>query len=135
LLGGRNRIAQDLRQQHTRRSENVFPAYTDQRICRQRVLRRLFADVILGSNWSFVAHRGAPQCDVCRSFAAARLPISRHRRSATRAGFVSPSISSVQLSLSSTRPPPCGSAAARLARVRTRAPALTGAMKRTLSKP
>src|SRR2546429_456827 len=57
VLGGRDGIAQHLCEQQTCRIENVLPAHAHQRIGRQRVMRRLFADVILGSNWSIVGHR------------------------------------------------------------------------------
>ena len=50
LLGGRDLIAQNLPEQQTCRIENVLPAHADQRIRRQRVLRRLLADIIVDGN-------------------------------------------------------------------------------------
>src|SRR5690606_31952050 len=55
--------------------------------------------------------------------------------SAIRAGFSAPSISTVTSCLSSQRPPPLSSADNSLKRPRTREPDITGARKRSLSKP
>ena len=51
------------------------------------------------------------------------------------AGFASPSISMVFCIVISTRPGAFSSTATSTTRLRTRAPAFTGAMKRTLSRP
>jgi hypothetical protein len=56
LLRGRDGIAQNLPEQQTRGIENVLPAHADQRIGRQSVLRRLFADITVGGDWDFVCH-------------------------------------------------------------------------------
>src|SRR5262245_39855650 len=66
---------------------------------------------------------------------ASRLPINMQSSSAISAGFGSFSISSVLATLSSRRPALCGSVEVSVARSRTRAPDLTGAMNRTLSSP
>jgi hypothetical protein len=62
-------------------------------------------------------------------------PTSTTSVSAIRAGLGSPSISMVLISLTSLRPPPWSLTSASLMCVRKRDPALTGARKRTLSRP
>src|SRR5262249_19315229 len=62
-------------------------------------------------------------------------PIIRQSNSATSAGLASPSMSTVHSVFTRIRLCPCRSAETIESRPRTRAPALTGAMKRTLSKP
>jgi hypothetical protein len=50
LLGGGDGMAQNLPEQQTCGIENVLPAHADQRIGRQGVLSRLFANVTVGAN-------------------------------------------------------------------------------------
>ena len=64
-----------------------------------------------------------------------RLDISSASVSAIKAGFSEPSTSSVFWVFMMTCPPSFGSTPARVTRSRTRAPAGTGARKRTLSIP
>ena len=57
LLGGRGRMAQHLAEQQARGVDNVLAAHPDQRIGRERVLRRLLADVVVAArSQDFVCH-------------------------------------------------------------------------------
>ena len=72
---------------------------------------------------------------VSRDGEAQAPPTSIARLSAIKAGLASPSISTVLTSLISLRPSPLSVTSASVMRLRTRAPAFTGARKRTLSRP
>src|SRR5581483_6863675 len=118
------RMGHDLVEQFGCGVVDLLIADADQRIGGKRVFSGLLAKSGLGD-----------LCLVCHGSLPHVRPISMQSTSAITAGLASPSISSLQPSLSSTRPPSCGCAEIRETRARTRAPALTGARKRTLSRP
>src|SRR5580704_3958526 len=116
-------MGHDLLEQLERGVVDLLVADADQRIGGEGVFDGLLAQARVGVS------------RVCHGLLLQRLPISMHKTSAITAGLASLSISSLQSSLSSTRPPSCGCAEIRATRARTRAPAFTGERKRTLSRP
>src|SRR5262249_54924718 len=130
LVGGDGRLVGDGLEHGCGASEQILAAQADERIERQRVARSLVGYRLrqIGLWGRLHAHRRSP--------AGAALPgISRANVSAISAGLSEPSISRVFLVLMTSWPASFGSTPTRTTRSRTRAPALTGARKRTLSRP
>src|SRR5262249_30318656 len=130
LAGGDGRFVDEGLEHSCYAIKQVPAAQTDERIQRQRVAHSLvgYRLGLLRLRTLLVAHRGTPA-------ATGLLGMIRASVSAISAGLSEPSISRVFLVLMTSWPASFDSTPTRTTRSRTRAPALTGARKRTLSRP